>query len=168
MSWLRETATSALLPALFARTFDLAHVCRNRVSASSGARGFLQQAQGLGSSSSDSEQGADPRGGQCLDQAALWCTQSYQDQSEVVCRSSRDPALCLELTCCIALVRRENSTVSLGKYGSFKAKDLVGKPYGHTYEIVDGGLQVLQATLNEIGELGCLSRSADVPNLPLH
>lgn len=46
----------------------------------------------------------------------------------------------------------ENSNVSLGKYGTFKAKDLVGKPYGHTYEIVDGGIQVMQATLNEIGQ----------------
>lgn len=46
----------------------------------------------------------------------------------------------------------KTSNVSLGKYGTFKTKDLVDKPYGHTYEIVDGGLQVMQATLNEIGE----------------
>ncbi|GAA5979467.1 hypothetical protein JCM11641_005404 [Rhodosporidiobolus odoratus] len=48
-----------------------------------------------------------------------------------------------------------NSTgsVALGKYGSFKAKELVGKPYGHTYEILEGGtLATVQATLKEIEE----------------
>lgn len=34
------------------------------------------------------------------------------------------------------------------------AKDLIGRPYGDTYEIKDGGLSVVKATLNEIGECG--------------
>ncbi|GAA5858279.1 hypothetical protein JCM1840_001127 [Sporobolomyces johnsonii] len=46
-----------------------------------------------------------------------------------------------------------NGTIGLGKYGSFKAKELVGRPYGQTYEIHDGGkLAVVKATLNEIEE----------------
>ncbi|CEQ42239.1 SPOSA6832_04030, partial [Sporobolomyces salmonicolor] len=52
-----------------------------------------------------------------------------------------------------------NGTIGLGKYGTFKAKELVGRPYGQTYEIQEGGrLAVVKATLNEIGELPpCLS-----------
>ncbi|GAA5891358.1 hypothetical protein JCM6882_004670 [Rhodosporidiobolus microsporus] len=47
----------------------------------------------------------------------------------------------------------QNGTISLGKYGSFKAKELIGRPYGHTYEIEeDGSLSVVKATLNEIEE----------------
>ncbi|GAA5855973.1 hypothetical protein JCM8547_000436 [Rhodosporidiobolus lusitaniae] len=43
--------------------------------------------------------------------------------------------------------------ISLGKLGNFKAEELVGKPYGHTYEVVEGGkLITVQATLNEIEE----------------
>ena len=34
------------------------------------------------------------------------------------------------------------------------AKDLIGRPYGDTYEIKDGGLSVVKATLNEIGKCG--------------
>ncbi|GAA5998371.1 tRNA 1-methyladenosine methyltransferase subunit GCD10 [Rhodotorula paludigena] len=46
-----------------------------------------------------------------------------------------------------------NGTVGLGKYGTFKGRELIGRPYGHTYEIgEDGKLSVLQATLNEIEE----------------
>ncbi|GAA5945759.1 hypothetical protein JCM1841_002856, partial [Sporobolomyces salmonicolor] len=46
-----------------------------------------------------------------------------------------------------------NGTIGLGKYGTFKAKELVGRPYGQTYEIQDGGrLAVVKATLNEIEE----------------
>lgn len=36
-----------------------------------------------------------------------------------------------------------NSTVSLGRFGSFHGKELVGQPYGLTYEIVDKQLKVL-------------------------
>ncbi|GAA5821415.1 hypothetical protein JCM11251_004612 [Rhodosporidiobolus azoricus] len=47
----------------------------------------------------------------------------------------------------------QNGTISLGKYGSFKAKELIGRPYGHTYEIEENGkLSAVQATLNEIEE----------------
>ncbi|BGP14425.1 tRNA (adenine(58)-N(1))-methyltransferase non-catalytic subunit trm6 [Rhodosporidiobolus nylandii] len=43
--------------------------------------------------------------------------------------------------------------ISLGKYGSFKAKELVGRPYGHTYEVTeDGKLEVVKVTLKEIEE----------------
>lgn len=43
-------------------------------------------------------------------------------------------------------------SVGLGKYGSFQAKDLIGKPYGETYEITTtGGLIRVEATLTEIG-----------------
>lgn len=43
-------------------------------------------------------------------------------------------------------------TISLGKYGNFKGRELVGRSYGHTYEISeDGTLSTVQATLNEIG-----------------
>lgn len=50
-------------------------------------------------------------------------------------------------------------TVGLGKYGTFKGRELIGRPYGHTYEIgEDGKLSVLQATLNEIGA-PCFPRS---------
>ncbi|GAA6051958.1 hypothetical protein JCM3770_002984 [Rhodotorula araucariae] len=43
--------------------------------------------------------------------------------------------------------------VSLGKYGTFIAKELVGRPYGHTYEVADdGSLARVKATLNEIEE----------------
>ncbi|KAM0788425.1 hypothetical protein ACM66B_001561 [Microbotryomycetes sp. NB124-2] len=45
-----------------------------------------------------------------------------------------------------------NGTISLGKYGSFKAQQLVGKVYGPTYEVTDTGLQPLRATLDEIEE----------------
>ncbi|KAJ2155887.1 tRNA (adenine(58)-N(1))-methyltransferase non-catalytic subunit trm6 [Coemansia sp. RSA 552] len=34
---------------------------------------------------------------------------------------------------------RPGTTVSLGKFGSFKADELVGKAFGHTYEIQKGG-----------------------------
>lgn len=44
-----------------------------------------------------------------------------------------------------------NRNINLGKYGSFKGKDLIGKPYGDTYEIKDGDLFVVQSTLTEIG-----------------
>ncbi|KAI0785350.1 Gcd10p-domain-containing protein [Irpex lacteus] len=37
----------------------------------------------------------------------------------------------------------KNGTVSLGKYGSFKVNDLVGQPYGLSYDIVDRGLKVV-------------------------
>lgn len=55
-----------------------------------------------------------------------------------------------------ALTRRSN--IPLGKYGSFKAKDLIGKPFGETYEIKAGLLHVVQTTLNEIGTLLSSSR----------
>lgn len=43
-------------------------------------------------------------------------------------------------------------TISLGKYGSFKGHELVGRAYGHTYEISEEGkLSTVQVTLNEIG-----------------
>ncbi|BGP23270.1 eukaryotic translation initiation factor 3 62 kDa subunit [Rhodotorula toruloides] len=46
-----------------------------------------------------------------------------------------------------------NVTISLGKYGSFKGHELVGRPYGHTYEISeDGKLSTVQVTLHEIEE----------------
>ncbi|GAA5921494.1 hypothetical protein JCM3775_003074 [Rhodotorula graminis] len=45
------------------------------------------------------------------------------------------------------------SKISLGKYGTFTGGELVGKAYGHTYEVRDGGkLQQLRVTLNEIEE----------------
>ncbi|KPV76565.1 uncharacterized protein RHOBADRAFT_13002 [Rhodotorula graminis WP1] len=45
------------------------------------------------------------------------------------------------------------SCISLGKYGTFTGGELVGKAYGHTYEVRDGGkLQQLRVTLNEIEE----------------
>ncbi|BGP30574.1 tRNA (adenine(58)-N(1))-methyltransferase non-catalytic subunit trm6 [Rhodotorula toruloides] len=44
-------------------------------------------------------------------------------------------------------------TISLGKYGSFKGHELVGRAYGHTYEISEEGkLSTVQVTLNEIEE----------------
>ncbi|GAA6000204.1 hypothetical protein JCM10207_007904 [Rhodosporidiobolus poonsookiae] len=47
----------------------------------------------------------------------------------------------------------QNGNVSLGKHGNFKAKELIGKPYGHTYELgSDGKLSTVQATLKEIEE----------------
>ncbi len=43
-------------------------------------------------------------------------------------------------------------TVSLGKYGSFKVNDLVGQPYGLSYDIVDRGLKVVPPrTIVEVG-----------------
>ncbi|OLL25858.1 tRNA (adenine(58)-N(1))-methyltransferase non-catalytic subunit TRM6 [Neolecta irregularis DAH-3] len=33
------------------------------------------------------------------------------------------------------LVLKDHSTVNLGKFGVFHADDIIGKPYGHTYEI---------------------------------
>ncbi|GAA5892749.1 hypothetical protein JCM8208_004081 [Rhodotorula glutinis] len=46
-----------------------------------------------------------------------------------------------------------SSKISLGKYGTFIGSELVGKAYGHTYEIRDGGaLEQLRVTLNEIEE----------------
>jgi hypothetical protein len=51
-----------------------------------------------------------------------------------------------------------SSKISLGKYGSFKSEELVGKPYGHTYEVVeDGKLAPVQVTLNEIGAFSLFS-----------
>ncbi|GAA6028044.1 hypothetical protein JCM8097_001845 [Rhodosporidiobolus ruineniae] len=48
---------------------------------------------------------------------------------------------------------QQNGNISLGKYGSFKAKELVGRPYGHTYEVGENGkLSVVKVTLNEIEE----------------
>lgn len=51
-----------------------------------------------------------------------------------------------------AIKINHTATISLGKYGSFKAAALIGRPYGDTYEIKEDGLQVMQATLNEIEE----------------
>ncbi|GAA5929626.1 tRNA 1-methyladenosine methyltransferase subunit GCD10 [Sporobolomyces koalae] len=46
-----------------------------------------------------------------------------------------------------------NGSISLGRYGTFKAQELVGKVYGQTYEILDGGkLHAVNTTLNEIEE----------------
>ncbi|KAK4058446.1 tRNA (adenine(58)-N(1))-methyltransferase non-catalytic subunit trm6 [Microbotryomycetes sp. JL221] len=46
-----------------------------------------------------------------------------------------------------------DTSISLGKFGSFKGRQLIGKPYGHTFEIThDGNLKVLESTLNEIEE----------------
>ncbi|KAK4051812.1 tRNA (adenine(58)-N(1))-methyltransferase non-catalytic subunit trm6 [Microbotryomycetes sp. JL201] len=45
-----------------------------------------------------------------------------------------------------------SATISLGKYGSFKGQQLIGKPYGPAYEVTDSGLQMLQSTLDEIEE----------------
>ncbi|KDQ63239.1 hypothetical protein JAAARDRAFT_188836 [Jaapia argillacea MUCL 33604] len=45
----------------------------------------------------------------------------------------------------------KDSTVSLGRVGSFSSNELVGQPYGLTYEIVEKGLQVLPPhTLQEV------------------
>ena len=45
-----------------------------------------------------------------------------------------------------------DSKISLGKYGTFIGKELVGRPYGHTYEVRDdGSLSRVKVTLNEIG-----------------
>ncbi|GAA96840.1 uncharacterized protein L969DRAFT_94895 [Mixia osmundae IAM 14324] len=45
-------------------------------------------------------------------------------------------------------------SINLGKYGQFKSDDLIGRPYGFTYEITHGGsLTVVQhVTLSEIEE----------------
>ncbi|KAM0754737.1 Gcd10p-domain-containing protein [Meredithblackwellia eburnea MCA 4105] len=45
-----------------------------------------------------------------------------------------------------------NGNVSLGKYGAFKSKALIGLPYGQTYEITEGELKVVHTTLNDIEE----------------
>ncbi|BGP38423.1 tRNA (adenine(58)-N(1))-methyltransferase non-catalytic subunit trm6 [Rhodotorula kratochvilovae] len=46
-----------------------------------------------------------------------------------------------------------SAKVSLGKYGTFLGKELVGRPYGHTYEVADNGsLERVKVTLNEIEE----------------
>lgn len=45
-----------------------------------------------------------------------------------------------------------DSSISLGKFGSFQAKLLIGRPYGDTYEIKNGQLHVLNSTLREVGE----------------
>ncbi|GAA5913948.1 tRNA 1-methyladenosine methyltransferase subunit GCD10 [Sporobolomyces salmoneus] len=53
----------------------------------------------------------------------------------------------------VKLNKNSNNTLSLGKLGSFKAKELVGRVYGQTYEILEGGqLEAVKATLNEIEE----------------
>ncbi|PCH34318.1 Gcd10p-domain-containing protein [Wolfiporia cocos MD-104 SS10] len=45
----------------------------------------------------------------------------------------------------------ENATASLGKFGSFHANELIGQPYGLTYEIVDKKLKVVPPrTLQEV------------------
>ncbi|KAJ1946175.1 tRNA (adenine(58)-N(1))-methyltransferase non-catalytic subunit trm6 [Kickxella alabastrina] len=38
-----------------------------------------------------------------------------------------------------AVCIKANTTISLGKFGSFKANELIGKTFGHTYEIEKGG-----------------------------
>lgn len=44
------------------------------------------------------------------------------------------------------------STINLGKYGSFHANDLVGEPYGLTYDIVERQLKVVPPrTIQEVG-----------------
>ena len=43
-------------------------------------------------------------------------------------------------------------TINLGKYGSFPTSELVGQPYGLTYEIVDKKLKVLPPRpMQEVG-----------------
>lgn len=55
----------------------------------------------------------------------------------------------------IKLNGANNNTLTLGKLGSFKASELVGKVYGQTYEILDGGaLEAVKTTLSEIGRSG--------------
>ena len=45
------------------------------------------------------------------------------------------------------------SVISLGKFGSFPSSELIGQPFGHTYEIVDGGLRaILPFSLNDPGK----------------
>jgi len=43
-------------------------------------------------------------------------------------------------------------TVAIGKFGSFHANELIGQPYGLTYEIVEKKLKHLPPrTLEEVG-----------------
>jgi tRNA (adenine-N(1)-)-methyltransferase non-catalytic subunit len=46
----------------------------------------------------------------------------------------------------------KDAAINLGKYGTFKAIDLIGKPFGETYEIKAGEIFLVKATLQEIGE----------------
>ena len=45
------------------------------------------------------------------------------------------------------------STINLGKAGNFHTDELIGQPYGLTYEILDNKLHALAPrTLEEVGE----------------
>lgn len=58
----------------------------------------------------------------------------------------------LRLPHSFAHAQRMNSTVNLGKFGLFYSNELVGQPYGLTYDIVDKKLKVIPPrTLQEVG-----------------
>jgi len=40
--------------------------------------------------------------------------------------------------------------ISIGKFGTFKADEIIGRPFGHTYEILaDGSLKIMQQAVAE-------------------
>ncbi|KAF9998577.1 tRNA (adenine(58)-N(1))-methyltransferase non-catalytic subunit trm6, partial [Entomortierella chlamydospora] len=51
------------------------------------------------------------------------------------------------------LVLKPNTTVSLGKFGTFKANDIIGRAWGHTYEIYDKDNKTRVYHLDEINEV---------------
>ncbi|KAL1924604.1 uncharacterized protein VTP21DRAFT_4258 [Calcarisporiella thermophila] len=55
---------------------------------------------------------------------------------------------------------RKNTTVGLGKFGSFQVNDVLGKPFGHTYEIYgkDKVRIVKRSELQEVEETGANNR----------
>lgn len=56
-------------------------------------------------------------------------------------------------SCANLFIPITRSNVSLGKYGTFNTRNLIGQPYGHTYEVLAGGqLKIVRATIAEVQE----------------
>ncbi|KAF9431609.1 tRNA (adenine(58)-N(1))-methyltransferase non-catalytic subunit trm6 [Entomortierella beljakovae] len=51
------------------------------------------------------------------------------------------------------IVLKPNTTISLGKFGSFKANDIIGRAWGNTYEIYDKDNKTRIYHLDEINEV---------------
>ncbi|KAG4304251.1 hypothetical protein PORY_002432 [Pneumocystis oryctolagi] len=49
------------------------------------------------------------------------------------------------------VIVKPNTTISLGKFGTFSTNDIIGHPYGYTYEIYDQKLKIMKS--NEIHEI---------------
>lgn len=60
------------------------------------------------------------------------------------------------------LIRRLYSNLGLGKYGKIACRELIGRTYGDTYEILDDGkLKSVKATIEEI-RMSSATASLDV------